>query len=60
MTKKDYILIAKALNIHAWNSQGQDREQKMLISITETFCEILKSNNTRFDKVKFVEAVFKK
>lgn len=59
-TKKDYIIVARAINAHAWNNQGLDKEQKVLIGLVDTLCEEFKRENPRFNAEKFTEACFKK
>lgn len=59
MTKKDYELIARAINVHAWNEQGLPTA-KVVIGIADTIAEELARENTRFDRVRFLDACFKK
>lgn len=60
MTKKDYILISRAINCTVWNFQGEDREQKAIAETIERLCEEFARDNTRFNKQKFIEACYKK
>lgn len=60
MSKKDYVLIAQILNCYVWNHQGEDKPQQMLKAIAESLAEAFKQKNDRFDRIRFMEAVFKK
>ena len=60
MTKKHYIAIARALNALVWNYQGEKVAQDVLLSVVDTLSEVFKGQNVRFNKDRFIEAVYKK
>ena len=56
-TKKDFIKIAEILNKNLANDEEQ--EQHIKEKMIKDFCEWFKSENPKFDEVKFREAVLK-
>ena len=60
MTKKDYELIAKAINAVVWNYQGEKQAQDAIYTLVETLAEALGQKNARFNKDKFIELANKK
>lgn len=63
MTKKDYVLIARALNIVACNYAGgypEANPQKVLEEVSEELSKELERENPLFEKDRFFDAVFKK
>ena len=63
MTKKDYVLIAKALNNVACNYCGDYptiAPQKLLQEICLILSDEFSKENNRFNRDKFFDAVFKK
>ena len=60
MTKKDYILIAKAINKAQaslrYASVNMAETQRCLSIVAETFASELARENVRFDSVKFLQA----
>lgn len=60
MTKKDYVLIANAINISACNYCGEKIPQNVIHDIAMTLAEVFEQKNPRFNRQKFIEAVYKK
>lgn len=57
MTKKDYILIAEAIEGTLNNSyQWEQREKEAIHEVAERIAEALQKDNTRFDSIRFLEA----
>jgi hypothetical protein len=54
MTKKDYVLIAKAIKKSKETNRTFASEQ--LIGLVGALCLVLKEDNYRFDANKFIEA----
>lgn len=53
MTKKDYMLIAKILKRQVTNKDNPE-----LTGIITDFGNILKNDNSRFNKVKFMDYIY--
>ncbi len=56
MKKKDFELIARVLKLHAINSQGIDTEQRLIISLCDSFADELEHTHERFDRERFLNA----
>jgi hypothetical protein len=51
MTRKDYVLIAEAIKVEAqWGDNATAK------GIAEFLCTVLKTDNSAFDKTKFLTA----
>lgn len=57
MTQKDYELIAVCLN-RSYGKNEAWSAVKMFDLIVESLCEGLSRNNPKFDRDKFIEAVY--
>ena len=55
MTKRDYVLVAKALNKLVRNIK---RDQDELEDLVDELCETFEQDNRRFDHRKFMDAVY--
>lgn len=60
MTKKDYEAVARAMNISACNYNSQHKEQAVIYEIADDLAKEFKRDNSRFNRDKFIEAVFKR
>lgn len=63
MTRKDYIVVARALNIVASNYAGgypKIDPQILLIEVVKELSQEFARDNYRFDAGRFEDAVFKK
>ena len=61
MTRKDYISFARFFRDHYILSQQLDNSrviEPVLTAMIGDFMELLKTDNSRFDEVKFQKAVF--
>ena len=59
MTRKDYVEIAKILNGLVKSVEAHTKESKALDEAVGSFCELFLSDNSRFDSIRFIEAVYK-
>jgi len=56
MSKKDYILIATAINAE-WRYRFDNAEAKAgILGVVHTLADALERENTKFDRQRFVEA----
>jgi hypothetical protein len=58
MTKKDYKVIAEALNNAEKSATNKAIKSGVYLAFSY-LCEILKADNERFSKEKFFDAVYK-
>lgn len=59
MTRKDYVAVAKILNGLVNSIEAHTTESKAIDKAVENFCELFATDNSRFDSLRFVEAVYK-
>ena len=64
MTKKDYIIIAGAINaaFHRHGVTGDNRQSKLYdlaFDLVDTLSNEMQLDNPRFDRVRFIEAAYK-
>ena len=58
MTTKDYNLVAKVLHICRLNIHGKN-EISMFAQIAMKLMDAFKTDNSRFNKIKFLKAIYK-
>lgn len=56
MTRKDYVLIARAL--HEARNEAKPEEQAVVGNAAEKIAISLKADNARFDSQRFFDAVY--
>lgn len=56
MTKKDYKKLAHILRLH--RNRFINLNKAYFVNLVDDFCVVLKQDNGRFNKSKFIEAIF--
>jgi hypothetical protein len=56
MTRKDYVLIAKEINLALQEAGTDENKINLVKKLAVNFCETLKIANASFDKSRFLQA----